>query len=113
MDYNKYVSCSQWSAVEVWQDYNRDFAQNYEVDVYSLGMLLWEIETECVPFEGVALDEVRDMILKQRLRPLIPKETQNELATLIRRCWQDKEMFRPSVQKVLGYLKKVTFSTSQ
>lgn len=91
------MSCTQWSAVEIWENYNKDYAQSYETDVYSFGMLLWEIETECIPFEGVTKDEVKDMIVKQRLRPLIPKETQQELTTLIRRCWQDKEMFRPTM----------------
>ncbi len=34
------------------------------------------------------------------MRPRIPPETNNSLALLIRRCWQDNSNKRPSVNKI-------------
>jgi len=68
-DHGKYYQLSSWSAVEMWSSPTDDFASKQEVDVFSFGMLLWEIETEQVPFEGKNLDEVKRMLVKERLRP--------------------------------------------
>ncbi len=38
-------------------------------------MLLWEIETGCIPFEGLDLNELKELLLDQKLRPKIPEGT--------------------------------------
>jgi hypothetical protein len=51
-------------------------------------VLLWEIESGNIPFEGLDEKTMRNMLLIQKLRPLIPAEnTDRALSTLIRRCW--------------------------
>lgn len=35
-----------------------------KVDVYALGILMWEIVAQQVPFGGLALDEIRQMVLE-------------------------------------------------
>jgi serine/threonine protein kinase len=61
---NKYDSTCQWSAAEVWSDPNKDHSESKVVDVFSFGMILWELETEEVPFEGLSVDEIRKKIVR-------------------------------------------------
>ena len=69
--YNKYDSTSQWSAVEVLSDPGKDYTESKSVDAFSFGMILWEIETEETPFEGLSMDDIRDKVVRQKLRPFI------------------------------------------
>ena len=39
------------------------------IDIYSLGIILWEIETDLVPLEGMNIAEVRKLIVDQKMRP--------------------------------------------
>jgi len=78
--------------------------------VYSYGVLLWELETTNIPFEGLDEKTMRYMLLDQKLRPLIPETTDRALSTLIRRCWQDNESKRPDFKKIVAFLDRVSFS---
>ena len=53
---------------------------------------------------------MRHMLLEQKLRPLIPENTDKALATLIRRCWQDTETKRPDFKKIITFMDRVKFS---
>ena len=106
----KYQNHNQWSAPEVWGDTQSDFYDSGSVDAYSFGVLLWELETGNIPFEGLDDKTMRYMLLDQRLRPLIPESTDKSLSVLIRRCWQDNEGKRPDFKKILTSLEKVKFS---
>lgn len=95
----------------MWGDPNKDHSDSKVVDVFSFGMILWELETEEVPFEGLSVDEIRKKIVREKLRPFIGEKTNKELAILIRQCWQDGAQFRPSFQKIISRLARVTFSS--
>jgi len=69
--YNKYDSTCQWSAVEVLSDPGKDYTNSKSVDVFSFGMILWEIETGETPFEGLSMDDIRHKVVRQKLRPFI------------------------------------------
>jgi serine/threonine protein kinase len=84
--------------------------ENTASDAYSFGVLLWELETGNVPFEGLDDKTMKYMLLEQRLRPLIPETTDKALSILIRRCWQDNETKRPDFKKIIASLDKVKFS---
>lgn len=73
--FNKYSNTNFWSAPEIWGDHQKDFFDSLSVDVYSYGMLLWEIETGSRPFDGLDDKQIKVMLLERRLRPLIPKTT--------------------------------------
>lgn len=106
----RYQNYNSWSPPEVWADPQADFYDRTLIDIYSYGVLLWEIESGSIPFEGLDEKTMRYMLLEQKLRPLIPENTDRALSTLIRRCWQDNDSKRPTFKKVLSFLDKVTFS---
>ena len=58
------------------------------MDVYSLGMLLWELWHEMVPFNN-ELELAKEYVLKEEARPEIESRVCNiEMTKLIRLCWQ-------------------------
>jgi serine/threonine protein kinase len=106
----RYQNHNNWSPPEVWADPQADYYDRTSIDVYSFGVLLWELESGNIPFEGLDEKTMRYMLLEQRLRPLIPENTDRALATLIRRCWQDNEAKRPDFKKIVSFLDRVKFS---
>jgi len=68
------------------------------------------LETGNIPFEGLDEKTMKYMLLDQKLRPLIPDNTDKGLSVLIRRCWQDNESKRPDFKKILTSMDKVKFS---
>ena len=85
--FTKYQNITQWTAVEIWNDPKQDFWEVSEVDVFSFGIILWELETGEIPFEGLELNVIKSKLVDERVRPFIREETDKALATLIRSCW--------------------------
>lgn len=56
-------------------------------DIYSFGMILWELENEVKPFDNEKASDVFNLLNRDKLRPKIIDGTDKNLALLIRRCW--------------------------
>ena len=80
---------------------------NEKNDIYSFGMLLWEIYTETIPFD-VKLSELKKYILEEKYRPEVSNEINKEIAELIRACWDSEINKRPSSDKILSVLLKIS-----
>ncbi|KAK8866523.1 hypothetical protein M9Y10_009487 [Tritrichomonas musculus] len=81
------------------------------VDVYSYGMILWEMLTEEVPFLGKESAQVIYMVVIQQSRPPIPENTPNNLKKLIEKCWSPDQFERPTFEKIVSFFtsRKVEF----
>ncbi len=62
--FSRYNNCNAWSPPEVWADPQSDFYDKTYIDVYSYGVLLWEIESGCIPFESLDEKTMRHMLLE-------------------------------------------------
>ncbi len=71
-------------------------------DIYSLGMILWELAvgTGAQPWQGLGVFHIVRAI-SNRERPVIPQRTPLELSALIQKCWIHEPMARPSIGEVL------------
>lgn len=91
-----YINKSQYTAPEYLEE-KGNVVQNCRkpADVYSYGMILWELFTKKEPFQGISLKKLTYLVVKEKSRPKIPEEIPNEIANIIRVCWQHDEEKRP------------------
>ncbi|RIB18441.1 kinase-like domain-containing protein, partial [Gigaspora rosea] len=61
-------------------------------DIYSFGMIVWEVISGCRPFSNRKHDEYLILDILDGIRPKIPTNIPKELVELMERCWhQDPE----------------------
>ncbi|CAI5476485.1 unnamed protein product [Closterium sp. Yama58-4] len=82
---------------------------DHKADVYSYGVVLWEIVTCGNPFlfEGLKPEQVCCMV-NQGLRPDVPSWCPPALADLMRRCWHHMPARRPDMSEVVERLRVLT-----
>jgi hypothetical protein len=66
-------------------------------DVYSFGVLLYEIITKNRQYRQLALREVQLKFAEENFRPKLPEHIKLELKNLIRRCWHENAESRPEI----------------
>ncbi|KAI0567154.1 Serine/threonine protein kinase [Gracilaria domingensis] len=90
----------QYMAVEVLA--NKPYSE--KADVFSFGILLWEIVARKLPYFGMQPMQVGMAVLNQGLRPTIPRECPPSLAKLMRSCWDSDPSRRPSFTQLVSIL---------
>jgi tRNA A-37 threonylcarbamoyl transferase component Bud32 len=98
------VGTAQWSAPEVLTNSNYDS----RADVYSFGILLWEIYAQQVPFAALGLSAVQlgMQIAMKNARPTLPVPNAPEpIMDLAQRCWSSDPAARPAIGVVAQSLK--------
>ena len=94
------IGTSQWMAPEVL------VSQRYDekADVYSYGIILWEMLTGDVPYRGLRDIQVAMTVINQNNRPKIPKNCPQNLAKFIRVCWNTDPDKRPEFKTIVRVL---------
>ncbi|KAK7081699.1 Mitogen-activated protein kinase kinase kinase 7, partial [Halocaridina rubra] len=86
-----------WMAPEVFE--GKPYTE--KCDVYSWGIILWEVLTRRVPFEDLGL-AVRIMwAVHQKQRPPLISGCPKVLENLMKRCWDHKHDRRPRMEEVV------------
>ncbi|RLM80492.1 serine/threonine-protein kinase EDR1 [Panicum miliaceum] len=75
----------EWMAPEVL----RNEPSNEKCDVYSFGVILWELATMRVPWSGLNPMQVVGAVGFQNRRLDIPKEVDPQVASIISSCWDE------------------------
>jgi serine/threonine protein kinase len=76
-------------------------AYNEKVDVYSFGIMVWQIATDRIPFKGMSKDQfVRDIVLNKQ-RPKLDPSWPPGFKALLEGCWHDDYQKRPSSSFIL------------
>lgn len=90
---------------------------NHKTDVYSFGIILWEIVALRKPFDGMEKEEFYSRVIRGRERPAINKKWPDELVELITECWSHEPDKRPTFRqikdKVEGMLKNEVGGTER
>lgn len=58
-----------------------------ESDIYSLGLLLFEIVTSNRQYRSLTLKEIQSKLIDENIRPKLPESIHPILKGVIRRCW--------------------------
>jgi serine/threonine protein kinase len=78
----------------------------YKPDVYSFGMLLWELYTCTIPF-NVKIHTLIDLVVRDNYRPEIKPEMNRDISNLIRQCWDSDPNKRPDFKNIINILNKI------
>ncbi|GLT57609.1 hypothetical protein SLA2020_305700 [Shorea laevis] len=91
----------EWMAPEVL----RNEPANEKCDVYSFGVILWELVTLRIPWKGLNPMQVVGAVGFQNRRLEIPDNVDPAVAQIIRECWQTEPHLRPSFAQLMFQLR--------
>ncbi|XP_054803367.1 serine/threonine/tyrosine-protein kinase HT1-like [Prosopis cineraria] len=77
-----------------------------KVDVYGFGIVLWELTTALLPFQGMTPVQAAFAVSEKNQRPPLPENCQPALAHLIKRCWAANPSKRPDFSEIVSVLEK-------
>ncbi|GAY40642.1 hypothetical protein CUMW_053520 [Citrus unshiu] len=83
---------------------------NRKCDVYSFGICLWEIYCCDMPYPDLSFTDVSSAVVRQNLRPDIPRCCPSSLASIMRKCWDANPDKRPVMDEVVKLLEAVNTS---
>ncbi|XP_015884450.3 probable serine/threonine-protein kinase SIS8 [Ziziphus jujuba] len=87
----------EWMAPEVL----RNEPANEKCDVYSFGVILWELATCRIPWKGLNPMQVVGAVGFQNRRLEIPEEVDPVVAQIMYDCWQTEPNLRPSFSELM------------
>ncbi|XP_029127866.1 serine/threonine-protein kinase STY46 isoform X2 [Cajanus cajan] len=94
----------RWMAPEVIEHKPYD----HKVDVFSFGIVLWELLTGKLPYEHLSPMQAAIGVMQKGLRPRIPRHTHPKLVELLHWCWHQDPSSRPNFSEILDFLLHVT-----
>ncbi|XP_006646318.1 serine/threonine/tyrosine-protein kinase HT1-like [Oryza brachyantha] len=77
-----------------------------KVDVYSFGLILWEMFTGSVPYEDLNPFQAAFAVFDKNERPVIPSSCPAALRLLIEQCWTSQPDKRPEFWQIVQILEK-------
>ncbi|KAK9059280.1 hypothetical protein SSX86_021899 [Deinandra increscens subsp. villosa] len=88
----------QWMAPEVL----RNEPSNEKSDVFSFGIILWELVTQRVPWSSMNPLQVVGVVGFMDRRLDLPEDIDPSLSSIIQDCWQSNPALRPSFEIVMA-----------
>jgi len=77
---------------------------NAAADVYSFGIILWEINSGKKPFEGLNRESFYEQVVHGGERPPIKSKWPEALSNLMQKCWDADMWNRPNFREILSAL---------
>ncbi|KAK6912811.1 Serine-threonine/tyrosine-protein kinase, catalytic domain [Dillenia turbinata] len=93
----------EWMAPEVL----RNEPANEKCDVYSFGVILWELTTLRMPWKGMNPMQVVGAVGFQNRRLEIPDDVDPTVANIISDCWQTDPQLRPTFSQLMPRLRRL------
>ncbi|CAB5366724.1 unnamed protein product [Rhizophagus irregularis] len=81
-------------------------------DIYSFGVLMWEISSGCPPFKDCITENEKVALICAGKREIPIAETPKEYEELYIKCWDQEPKQRPIISKVLEEFEKMGFGVN-
>ncbi|KAG5001087.1 hypothetical protein JHK87_022159 [Glycine soja] len=92
-----------WMAPELLNGSSNKVSE--KVDVFSFGIVLWEILTGEEPYANMHYGAIIGGIVNNTLRPIIPSNCDHEWRALMEQCWAPNPAARPSFTEIASRLR--------
>ncbi|POM59685.1 TKL protein kinase [Phytophthora palmivora] len=99
----------QWMAPEVLG--NQKYTE--KADVFSFGIVIWEIVTGECPYDGMSQIQAALGVLNRNLRPNIPRDCPPFFSRLMKACWNRQPELRPSFPHIVNAFRTYQSSISE
>jgi serine/threonine protein kinase len=73
---------------------------DHKVDVYSFGIVLWELITGMLPFTNMTAVQAAFSVVNRGARPAIPHDCLPALSHIMTRCWDANREVRPPFTEI-------------
>uniref|UniRef100_A0A7N0UGI1 non-specific serine/threonine protein kinase n=1 Tax=Kalanchoe fedtschenkoi TaxID=63787 RepID=A0A7N0UGI1_KALFE len=93
----------RWMAPEVIEHQ----AYNHKADIFSFGILLWELLTGELPYSQLTPLQAAVGVVQKGIRPAIPNDAHPKLAALLWKCWQQDPTLRPNFSEIIQILQDI------
>ena len=81
----------------------------FKADIYSLGLIIWEIFSEIQPF-NVSLKDVYKFVVEENLRPeIVIEKIPPSVSGIIKKCWNKDINSRISLDDLIEELNRISF----
>jgi len=88
----------------------RGFKYTEKADIFSYGVILWELATRKPPYYGIDGQVVSQRVVRENLRPKISeREAPGPFLDLMKRCWDDNPERRPAFGTIIRELEGMNF----
>ncbi|XP_047072858.1 serine/threonine-protein kinase CTR1-like isoform X2 [Lolium rigidum] len=84
-----------------------------KVDVFSFGIVMWEILTGEEPYANMHYGAIIGGIVNNTLRPHVPASCDPEWRRLMEQCWAPDPAQRPAFTEIAGRLRSMSVAASQ
>ena len=74
-------------------------------DVYSFGIVMWEVLSRAVPFAGLPQEQITARVISEKRPSPIPEDSPSQLVTLMERCWHQEPRVRFDFKEVVRKMK--------
>lgn len=101
VEFSEVAGTPSYLAPELWR--NESYTEM--VDVYSFGLVLWELVARDAPYRDLDNEDLVIALRDQHLRPEIPKWTPEPYKLLMERCWSELPSTRPNFDQIVKLLK--------